>query len=299
MPPIPKELIVAATVNDDKILMADINAVIERILQQQPGIPAADLDAMRRVICEDMITERLLVQEAKRLNLTPPKQVVDDAIWKYKKPFLSEAAYKKHLADSNKTEEDLRRLLSDEMSVSALSRKLTEDVVVPDSEIAKFYEENKANMMVPEMVHLRHIVFLVKSDASEKDRNQVRKKAEDVLKKATDSKADFAALAKQHSEDKVSKAAGGDLGMYARDELPKALGDAAFTTPVGKVSPKLLEETFGYRIIKVDEKKPARSMVLNEVSSYIKMRMMQNKLKERLDARVAELRKTATIKKNI
>jgi parvulin-like peptidyl-prolyl isomerase len=298
--PISTKLTVAATVNDDKILMADINAVIDRIKAQQPNIPAADLDGMRREICEDMITERLLIQEAKRQNLIPPKQKVDDAIWNYKKQFLTEDDYKKHLAASDKTEDDLRRMLSDEMSVGALSRKLTEDVVVGDDEIAKFYNENKADFVVPEMVHVRHIQLSVKSDAGADDRNKARKRAEEALKKATNNNADFTALAKEYSDDKVSAGSGGDLGFIARDDIvDKAFGDAAFSAPVGKVYPKLVETKFGYNIIKVEEKKPARTLALSEVSAAIKQRLLQVKLKERLDARVAELRKTADIKKNI
>ena len=300
LPAIPTTVTVAATVNDDKVMMADINAVINRIREQQPNIPATDLDNMRREICEDMIVERLLVQEAKRLKLTPPKSEVDDAIWKYKKPFLSEAAYKKHLADNGKTEEDLRRILSDEMSVSALSRSLTADVVVPDDEVAKFYNEHKAEFVVPEMVHVRHIQISVKSDATADERNKARKRAEEALKKATDSKGDFVALAKEYSDDKVSSSAGGDLGFIARDDIvDTAFGAAAFAAPVGKVNPKLVETKFGYNIIKIDEKKPSRTLALTEVAPLIKPRMMQHKLKDRLDERVAELRKTANIKKNI
>jgi parvulin-like peptidyl-prolyl isomerase len=247
-----------------------------------------------------MITERLLVQEAKRQNLIPPKQKLDDAIWSYKKQFRTEDDYKKHLAASNKTEDDLRRMLSDEMSVAALSRKLTEDVVVGDDEIAKFYDENKADFVVPEMVHVRHIQLSVKSDASADERNKARKRAEEALKKATNNNADFTALAKEYSDDKVSAGSGGDLGFIARDDIvDKAFGDAAFSAPVGKVYPKLVETKFGYNIIKVEEKKPSRTLALSEVSAAIKRRLLQVKLKERLDARVAELRKTAYIKKNI
>jgi parvulin-like peptidyl-prolyl isomerase len=298
--PISTQLTVAAIVNDDKILMADINAVVDRIKEQQPNIPATDLDGMRREICEDMITERLLIQEAKRQNLTPPKEKVDDAIWRYKKQFSTEGAYTKYLAANHKTEDDLRRMLSDEMSVGALSRKLTEDVVVGDDEIAKFYNENKADFVIPEMVHVRHIQISVKNDAAADERNKARKRAEEALKKATNNNADFTALAKEYSDDKVSVASGGDLGFIARDDIvDKAFGDAAFSAPVGKVYPKLVETKFGYNIIKVEEKKPSRTLALSEVSAAIKQRLLQNKLKERLDARVAELRKTANIKKNI
>ncbi len=298
--PIPANVTVAATVNGDKILMADINAAAKRIEEVQPGIPVADMDAIKREICEDLIAERLLVQEAKRMNLMPEKQLVDDAIWRFQKPFLSQAEYLKHLKEVGKTEEDLRNMLAAEMGITALSKKLTEDITVSDEEIAKIYNEQKANFVVPEMVHVRHIQISVKSDASADEKAKAKKRAEEALKKAVNPNADFAALAKEYSDDKVSAGAAGDLGFVARDDvMDKAFGDAAFTAATGKVHNKLVETKFGYNIIKVESKKPSRTLELSEVSSYIKPRILQNKLKERLDTRVAELRKSADIKKNI
>lgn len=300
LPPIPANITVAATVNGEKILMADINAAAKRIEEAQPGIPAADMDAIKREICEDLIAERLLVQEAKRMNLMPDKQRIDDAIWRFQKPFLSQAEYLKHLKDLGKTEEDLRNMLAAEIGITALSKKLTEDITVSDEEVAKIYNEQKASFIVPEMVHVRHIQISVKSDATADERAKAKKRAEEALKKAVAPSADFVALAKEYSDDKVSAGAGGDLGFIARDDvMDKAFGDAAFTAPTGRVYNKLVETKFGYNIIKVESKKPSRTLELSEVSSYIKPRILQNKLKERLDSRVAELRKSADIKKNI
>ncbi len=300
LPPIPANITVAATVNGDKILMADVNAAAKRIEEVQPGIPAADMDAIKREICEDLISERLLIQEAKRMNLMPDKQVIDDAVWRFQKPFLSQAEYLKHLKDVGKTEEDLRNMLAGEMGITALSKKLTEDITVSDEEIAKIYNEQKASFVVPEMVHVRHIQISVEGKATAEERAKAKKRADEVLKKAVAPNSDFAALAKEYSDDKVSAGSAGDLGFIARDDvMDKAFGDAAFTAATGKVHNKVVETKFGYNIIKVESKKPSRTLELSEVSSYIKPRILQNKLKERLDTRVAELRKAADIKKNI
>lgn len=300
LPPIPANLTVAATVNGDKILMADVNATAKRIQEVEPDITPANMDNIKREICDDLIVERLMLQEAKRLNLMPDKQKVDDAIWRFQKPFLSQAEYKKHLTEIGKTEQELRDLLAAEIAVAALSHKLTEDVTVSDDEVAKLYNEQKASFVVPEMVHVRHIQISVKSEATPDERAKAKKRAEEALKKASAGNADFVALAKEYSDDKVSVNNGGDLGFIARDDvMDKAFGDAAFSAPVGKVHNKLVETKFGYNIIKVEAKKPARALELSEVSGYLKPHLLQRKLKERLDARVAELRKTATIQKNI
>lgn len=68
------------------------------------------------------------------------------------------------------------------------------------------------------------------------------------LKSQVDQGADFAALAKQHS-DCPSGAGGGDLGAFGRGSMVKPFEDATFAMGVGDVS-DVVETDFGYHIIK-------------------------------------------------
>jgi parvulin-like peptidyl-prolyl isomerase len=71
---------------------------------------------------------------------------------------------------------------------------------------------------------------------------------------------DFAALAAQYSDDPGSKTQGGDLGWFARGQgLVKEFEDAAFSLPIGEVS-EPVKTQFGYHLIRVDEKDPARAL---------------------------------------
>jgi parvulin-like peptidyl-prolyl isomerase len=71
---------------------------------------------------------------------------------------------------------------------------------------------------------------------------------------------DFAALAAQYSDDPGSAVQGGDLGWFARDQgLVKEFEDAAFALAVGQLS-EPVKTQFGYHLIKVDEKDPARAL---------------------------------------
>jgi len=93
-----------------------------------------------------------------------------------------------------------------------------------------------------------------------KDRENYNKKAEqranDILKKALRPDADFAALAKQYSEDDGSKAQGGDLGWFGKDAMIQEFEKAAFALKKGETSKQLVETSFGYHIIKkIDERK--------------------------------------------
>lgn len=67
------------------------------------------------------------------------------------------------------------------------------------------------------------------------------------LKSQIDGGADFAALAKQHS-DCPSRARGGDLGSFGRGQMVAAFETNAFALPVGGTS-GVVETEFGYHLI--------------------------------------------------
>jgi len=79
-------------------------------------------------------------------------------------------------------------------------------------------------------------------------------KAEKILQEALSPGADFAALAKANSED-TSAEQGGDLGYFSQGSMVPEFDDVVFNkAEVGKVYPELVQTTFGYHIIKVEER---------------------------------------------
>ena len=298
---------VAATVNGEKIMMTKVDLVLNRIKTRNPDVPQADLDAMRSDIIEDLIAERLLIQKAKTDKLLPNKKELDDAMWKLEKAFPSKSAFDKYLADNNKTQADLRVAIAENMAAETLSLNLTADLTATDEEIKKFYDEHKAEFVVPERVRVRHIQVsfpvelnkegkFVFKELTAAEKKAFQQKAQGILKKASAEGANFALLAKENSGDKVSARRGGDLGFISRDDIvDKAFGDVVFSTPAGKVHSKLVETKFGYNIVKVETKQASRTRTLTEVTPEIKLYILQRETKKRMDAEVAKLRKDATV----
>jgi parvulin-like peptidyl-prolyl isomerase len=80
-------------------------------------------------------------------------------------------------------------------------------------------------------------------------KDQAKKRAQEVFKKAKVSPADFAALAKKYSDDPGSGPKGGELGTFSRASMVKPFSDAAFSLKPGDVS-EIVETDFGFHVIK-------------------------------------------------
>lgn len=83
---------------------------------------------------------------------------------------------------------------------------------------------------------------------------QIKQRAADAYAKVKADGADFAALAKELSDDTVSAAKGGDLGFFAKGVMVPEFEAAAFALEPGQIS-DLVKTQYGYHIIKLVEKK--------------------------------------------
>ncbi|PQV63892.1 peptidyl-prolyl cis-trans isomerase C [Abditibacterium utsteinense] len=298
---------IAADVNGDKILSADLNRMLATIKASDPSFATSSPDVTKALanikgqVLDELITTKLLSQEAKRRKIVADPKQIDDAVTAIKtgNGFKTDAEFKTVLAKDGKTPDDLRRAIADELSIRELSKQLSADVTVSGDDIAAFYRANLAQFTVPEGVKARHILLAVNPDAPASAKEIQRKRALDLIKQLNN-KADFAALAKANSDDQSNKNSGGDLGAFTRGQMVKPFEDAAFGAAVGKVVGPV-ETSFGLHIIRVDEKIPARVIPLSEVQAdpRIKPFLLKEKVQKRLDESIAKLKTTAKIKKYV
>ena len=143
---------------------------------------------------------------------------------------------------------------------------LVDKATVSDAEVQAYYDDHRAQYTKPEQVHARHILFKIAPNAGADAKAQTRQKAEEVLAKVKAGE-DFAALARQYSEDS-SASRGGDLGVFTRGKMVKPFEDTAFALAPGETS-DLVESPFGLHIIKVEAKESERTQTLDEVRDEI------------------------------
>jgi peptidyl-prolyl cis-trans isomerase D len=121
------------------------------------------------------------------------------------------------------------------------------DVVVSDEALREYYEQIKGRLITPERRSARHILISV-GDAAEDA--AAKTKADEILAKLK-AGGDFAALAKQFSQDTVSAAKGGDLGWAPRETYVPPFDEALFSMAPGELRGPVKTQ-FGYHIIKLD-----------------------------------------------
>jgi len=130
---------------------------------------------------------------------------------------------------------------------------LADAVTVDEADLQKWYEANKARYVEEEQRHARHVLIAVPENADAAARAAALKKAQDVAAQARAGK-DFAALARQYSDDTGSKGSGGDLGwLRAGASIDKNFSAALFAMKTGAVSDNPVKTQFGYHVIKLEE----------------------------------------------
>jgi peptidyl-prolyl cis-trans isomerase D len=173
--------------------------------------------------------------------------------------------------------------------------KVREQLKVPEADIQAFYQQNLAQYQTPEEVRASHI--LLKTEG--KDEAEVRARAEDVLKRAKAGE-DFAALAKEYSEDESNSASGGDLNYFPRGAMVPEFEQVAFTLKPGDMS-DLVKTSFGFHIIKVVDHRQATTRPLEdvraEIEDQVKWQQAQTQAEQQAKALEAQLKTAADLDK--
>lgn len=156
-------------------------------------------------------------------------------------------------------------------------------VVVSEADAKSYYDKNPQRFIVEEQRRASHILLNLKKDASAADQAAVKAKAEGVLAKVNKNPADFAALAKEHSQDTGTAERGGDLDFFGKGSMVKAFDEAVFKLKQGEIS-GLVQSEFGYHIIQLTGIHPTAAKTFDEskleIEAEIKKQLLPKKFSE-------------------
>src|SRR5215203_6486678 len=170
-----------------------------------------------------------------------------------------EEAFDQALQQAGLTEEELRQQIREQLPIQEVQERVAGDVGPSQEEVEKFYEQNKvAQFTTPETRCTRHILF-----------NKDQKEKAEEVKKQLQNGGDFAALAKEYSQDPGSAEQGGDLGCIGKGETVPNFEEAVFNAKQGEIVGPV-ETEFGYHLLEVTDIREESIQPLSEVEAQIR-----------------------------
>lgn len=144
-------------------------------------------------------------------------------------------------------------------------------VELDDSELEDYYEDQRDRFLSAEERRTSHILVEFGDDS-----DAAKEKIQAIYQKVIAGTADFAAIAKESSEDIGSALDGGDLGFFARGFMDDNYEDVAFSMSIGEIS-EPVRSAFGYHIIQLNEIQPSEGKQFSEVKTEIEVELRKAK----------------------
>jgi peptidyl-prolyl cis-trans isomerase C len=289
--PVPAQLPeVLARVNGEAVNKTEFDRAITALEARNGGpVPAQQRDRIVREVLDQIVSYKLLIQESRARKIVVEDSEVDARMKEIQGQFPSEDAFKQMLTSRKTTIDQVRADIRQDVTVQKLiASAIADKVAVKPEQITDFFAKNPDQFKQPERVRASHILITVPKGSDAAAKTAARTKAADILKDVKAGK-DFAALAKQHSQDPGSAQNGGDLGFFQQGQMVGPFNDVAFNLTPGQVS-DLVETEFGFHIIKVAEKQSARAVPLDEVRPQLEQYLERMNREQQTDAFVNGLK---------
>ena len=217
----------------------------------------ARLAQMRRQVLDSMIEQVLIKQAAAQEGVAISDEELEATIQQSIEEGGGQASFEEWLQTSDLTYGDFKEEIRFQLLAQAIFERVTDSIPT-----------------TAEQVHARHIVVNTEEEAQ-------------AILTRLQAGEDFAALARQHSQDENTKEAGGDLGFFPRGLLlSPEVEEAAFALQPGQIS-EVVRSQFGYHIVQVLEKVPERPLP-PELLNSLKEQAFAGWMQERWDGATIE-----------
>ncbi len=251
---------------------------------------------------KNLIYQQLYLSKATDADRAQGKKNFDERLAKVKADSgLSDEEFDKRISMQlfgGETRDQWTKQQTDTATIPVvLAREM--NIHITDDDVKKFYESptNISSFEQPEQVRASHILLMTSDPETHEplaaDKKEAKHKLmEDILKQAR-AGTNFADLAKQYSEDPGSKDKGGEY-TFPRGQMVKQFEDTAFSLKPGDIS-DIIETQFGYHIIKLSEKIPAKKVDFDKVKDGIRDHLLNQAITKQLPDYLNKLIKDANI----
>jgi len=290
-----KVAVVNGTVLTRNALDRDLLVIRKRFTRSGKELKESQLPAIKKEVLENLINRTLLSQESVKQGIKIDDSLIKKQLADMKKRYDNPADFEKNLKEANLTEKDLKEQIRLGLAIQQLiEQKFVQKMTITDQEAKTYYDANLQRFSQPEQVKASHILIKAEQDADEAKTLEAKEKLE-MIQKRVKKGEDFAALAKEFSEG-PSAPKGGDLGYFGPGRMVKPFETVAFKMEPDEVS-DIVKTRFGYHLIKVMDKKPAKQVTFEEVQDKLKQFLKQQKVQKEVEVYIKQLKESAQIER--
>lgn len=260
---------VVAVVNTGVVTRKEIDDRIASIQKQAPagGKKLPEGDELRKQVLENLILEKIQIQEAEQTGLAVNEKelnkIIEDIATRNKLTF---SEFRDTVTKSGMSFQRYRELLREDVLKARLrEREVDSQIKISDAEIDNFIieqmqrrrSEPTATGSGPEEIAVAQIFVPVEEGAGPSAQADARKRAEALLKEARGD-ADFMQLGVQANKEN-SRIKFQDLGYRTQDRLPQIFVEAVRNLGPGQVAPSVVRSPAGFHVLKVMDRRAGGS----------------------------------------
>jgi len=269
--PIITDSSLAARVNGEGIEMEQytmlLQSNIDGYVAQGQELTEDQKLMLGRQLLDGLVTRAVLMQEAARRSIEIAPAEYEAALQQFKAQFPNDSQYQIALESQGFSVEQFEQELTVQLTIEKLvTQEVLSSITVSSEEARAFYDENPEMFTQAEQVSARHIIISTQELTTDAEKADAKARAEAVRQQLL-AGADFAELAKEVSEG-PSAPDGGELGTFGRGQMVPAFEEAAFALSVDEIS-AVIETQFGFHVLQVTEKIPARTVSYEEMQERI------------------------------
>jgi peptidyl-prolyl cis-trans isomerase SurA len=242
---------VVASVDGEPITMHDVRSFAESAGRPlPPGDPTQNPTFKEGL--KGLIAQKLLAQEVAKYDDKIDEAQIDRYIADVEQERnITDEQLKQSLMQNGVSWDDFRKQAKTELAKAMmLNEELRQHVTIPPEEIQAYYDAHRDQFTVKqEKYQLAQILIAVAPNAPPAEVAAAKAKADAVHKKAVAGE-DFGELARKYSDDE-SKSQGGELGIFAPDDVMDEILAAIKNLQPGQVS-EVVRTKHGFHIIKVE-----------------------------------------------
>jgi peptidyl-prolyl cis-trans isomerase C len=251
---------------------------------------------IRQKAIDQIISEELVFQEAKRRGMKVPpatmQKVLGEAKARFPSPQQYEAYGKAMYGSVAEFERRIRRAtLIEEFEHQEIELKSR----APEATLRDIYQKNLKSFMRPESVSLQTISVNLPPDPSANQRILARRRIEEILPQARAAKNynEFGLLAERVSEDDY-RVNMGDHKWVHLVGLPPEIDKVVEKMQPGQMT-DIVETPVGYVILRVNDRRPAHQMTYDEVKGRLRAQWEQAAAQQKWAALINQLKKNANV----